>query len=149
MTTWILCPNLWGARLFRYGSANEPSDQLKFIREFPRPKTQTKLEDLPTEDEAPEITPPPESPAKELRVARTFMHLISNELEKACIQGRFDSLILCAESQLLEILNHQLGPQSRKRLIGSVDIDLYEANETDLVSYVRDILAKKQKRVVA
>ena len=139
MTTWILCPNLWGARLFHYGSPEQAADEIRFAREFPRPKIQTKLEDFPSDEEMAEIISPPEDPVVERLVANKYMKFLSRELEKACEKNLFESLILCAAPRPLSILVENLGTATKRRLRGTVDQDLYEANESDLMYYVTDI----------
>lgn len=149
--TWILCPNLWGARLFEFDSSSPETDNvggikdgIKFLREFPRPRIRTRLEDFHDDDEAEEISQPVEDPALERRVAEGFMGYLSEELEKAARKSEFEGLILCAEIHLLTIFQKKLGDQARSRLLGSVALDLYEVNETDLIAYVRDILETNQ-----
>ena len=145
--TWILCPNLWGARLFEYDPMSLESevmgavkDGIKFLREFPRPRIRTRLEDFHDDDDADEISQPVEDPELERHVAEGFMSFLSEELEKAAELGEFNSLIVCAEIHLLTILQRKLGDRVRSLLTGTVALDLYEVNETDLISYVKDIL---------
>jgi protein required for attachment to host cells len=98
------------------------------------------FEDFPTDDEVPEITEDPKEHAKEVNIADRFSLLINRQLEHYAKQNLFDRLILCAEPQYLEILKSHLDPQLQKKVIGIVELDLYEANESDLINYVKDIL---------
>jgi len=140
MTTWIICPNLWGARLFYYGSPEQIDKKISFIHEFPRPKIQTKLEDFPSDEDMAEMTPPPEDPLLERLVAHKYMQYLAKELEQASTKNIFDSLIICAEPRLLSIFMEHLGPSARKRVSATIDQDLYEVNESDLAQYVEDAL---------
>jgi protein required for attachment to host cells len=147
-STWILCPNLWGARLFRYSSSEGTGEEnlpgthsdIAFMREFPRPKVQTRLEDFHDDDDADEISSPVEDPELERRVADDFMTYVARELEKSAREDLYSELILCAEIHLLKILQGKLGIETSRRVIGAVPQDLYEVNESDLIPYVRDLL---------
>ncbi|OFZ19396.1 MAG: hypothetical protein A2X94_13730 [Bdellovibrionales bacterium GWB1_55_8] len=142
--TWIVCPNLWGARLFYYGGPDqtiEDRDRVRFLKEFARPKVKTKLEDFRDDDDAADISEPVEDPALELQVAQSFMKYLARELDEAKRTGRYDALILCAEKHLLQIFQEQLQQKAAgKAVIGTIPLDLYEVNETDLTPYVKDIL---------
>lgn len=134
MNVWIICPNLWGARLF---VADDFNDLPRFLRELPRPRVQLRNEDFETDDDIPELTVSAESLAEETRVARQFMGELSLFLEGQCRRSSFDSIVVCAEKQLLGILLGELGSCTRAKVIGTVEEDLYEVNETDLAGYLR------------
>ncbi len=85
---------------------------------------------------------PPEDPRIEFEVAEQYMRYISGHLEQHCERRDYDALILCAEGSLMKILDGCLEGCARKRVIGRVDLDLYEVNESDLISYVKDILER-------
>ncbi|MFL5815395.1 MAG: host attachment protein [Bdellovibrionia bacterium] len=134
MNTWILCPNLWGARLFVTDNFDEVP---RFLRELPRPKVRLRHEDFDTDDDIPELTVDPKDHDAEVKVAEQYSEQLSHFLEHACEQNQFDRLVLCAEAQLLGILKNKLGSKCRARVIGTIQEDLYEVNETDLADYVK------------
>lgn len=147
MTTWILCSNLWGARLFRYGMVETgPEEVLRFVKDLPPPPKRTKLENFHDDDETDEIETPIEDPELEKRVAREYMSSVCSQLESAGTRGGYDSLVLCAEEHLLAIMRHCLGDFAKSHLIGTVPQDLYEVNESDLLPYVQDILNTRPAR---
>jgi protein required for attachment to host cells len=135
MTTWILCPNLRGARLFQLDDA---VGSVTFLKELRRPKRQLRDEDFPTDDSMPEATQDPAVYKDELEVAEELARTVSQHLDEAFRAKRFDSLILCAESQLLAILKRSLSIDVEERLLGTVELDLYNVNESDLINYVKD-----------
>jgi protein required for attachment to host cells len=139
VNTWILCPNLWGARLFSTDNFDEVP---RFLRELPRPKTQLRHEDFDTDADIPELTEDPKDHDAEVKVAEQFGTELSRFLENACAQNHFDKLIICAEGQLLTILKAKLGGSTQKRVIGTIEEDLYEVNETDLAGYIKDFKTK-------
>jgi hypothetical protein len=49
-------------------------------------------------------------------------------------------LIIAAEERMLEAFVSSLGAETRKKVIGTVPLDLFEANETDLIHYVDDFI---------
>lgn len=140
VNTWILCPNLWGARLFVTDNFDEPP---RFLRELPRPKVQLRHEDFDTDVDIPELTADRRDHAAEVKVAQEFAKDLSKFLESACQQNSFDGLILCAESQLMTILKHKLGTGANSRIIGAVEEDLYEVNESDLAGYIKPFKNKR------
>ncbi len=143
--TWIVCPNLWGARLFEYDTRNPEAEimsgihsGIKLIREFPRPSIRTRLEDFHDDDEVEEIAELIEDPALERKVANEVAAMVSVELERGAGAGEFSGVILCAEPHFLKILSDRLGEKARARVLATVPYDLYEVNETDLINYVID-----------
>ena len=139
MNTWILCPNLWGARLFSTDNFNETP---RFLRELPRPKVQLRHEDFDTDEDIPELTEDPRDHEAEVKVAEQYSTQLRDFLEKANSQNSFDRLIICAEKQFLSILVEKLRDGAKAKLIGTVEEDLYEVNETDLFGYVKDFKNK-------
>ncbi len=147
MPVWIICPNLWGARVLRYGRARLSRQgydggevTLEFIRELLRPTVHTKLEDFPDEDQIERVYQPVEDPEKEEEVANDYMAFVSRELREAFERDEFESLVLCAEPHLLRILESKLDEELKHRVIGKVPFDHYETNESDLEPYIVDIL---------
>ena len=139
-TIWMVCPNLWGARFFEYTGA----EAVRFVREFARPTLQTKREDFQSNDEVDEILEPIEDPEFERQVANTYLEQVSEELERSV--DRYDGgLVLCAEQHLLDIFLGKLGPAARQKLLGTVALDLYEANESDLLSYVGEVISRAER----
>ena len=146
MMTWILCPNLWGARLF---VSDNPDENPRFLREYPRPQTHLRKEDFDEDEDIPELTETPEDHQSLEKVARTYCEQLSHALEHAADHHSYDSLILCAEKHFLEILKKKLGPHTRSRLVGTIEEDLYEVNETDLANYIQDFRRRIRKKGVA
>lgn len=134
MNTWILCANLWGARLF---STDHPDEAPRFVREFPRPKTFLRHEDFDTDEDIPELMENPDDRVAEERVAHRFMGDLACFIEGQCERNSFDQIVLCAEGQLLSILDQKLGPCTLPKVTRRIEEDLYEVNETDLVNYIR------------
>ncbi len=139
MNTWILCPNLWGARLFVTDNFDEVP---RFLRELPRPKVQLRHEDFDRDEDVPELTEDPKDRDAEIKVAEQFSEELSKFLEHASRQHQFDRLVLCAEKQLLGILKSKLGNSTRGKMLGTIEEDLYEVNETDLADYVKSFKKK-------
>lgn len=139
VNTWILCPNLWGARLFVTDNFDEIP---RFLRELPRPKVRLRHEDFDTDEDVPELTEDPKDHDAEVKVAEQFSEELRQFLEHAYRQNQFDRLIICSEKQLLAILKNKLGTALRGKLIGTIEEDLYEVNETDLAGYIKSFKAK-------
>lgn len=139
MNTWILCPNLWGARLFVTDNFDEVP---RFLRELPRPKIQLRHEDFDTDEDVPELTEDPKDHDAEVKLAEQYSEQLCQFLEHAYQQHQFDKLILCAEKQLMAILKGKLGSSIRSKVLGTVEEDLYEVNETDLLDYIKSFKAK-------
>ena len=142
MATWILCANLWGARLFWYGSLQGEPERVRFARELPRPATRTQFEDFRDEDDLADVDSPREWPEVETKAASEYVARLAGQLERDCENGTFSSLVICAEQHLLTIFQNHLGACARKCLTGTVPLDLYEANESDLLPYVREIVGR-------
>jgi protein required for attachment to host cells len=134
MNIWIVCPNLWGARIF---VADNPDDSPRFMREFHPKGLQLRHEDFDGDGDMSELNLDPEREDEE-RVASTFSDQLGHWLETGAEHKAFTSLILCAEEHFLAILQSKLGPRTQKLLTGVVKEDLYEVNESDLTGYVQD-----------
>lgn len=119
---------------------------MTFVRELRRPDIQLRYEDFDTDEDVPELTEDPIERDREGRVAAAFMSYLSREMEHHCRRDDFEALIVCAESQLLGMFIERLGPGCRRHLVGTVNLDLYNVNETDLISYVRDVLIRTGRR---
>lgn len=139
MNTWILCPNLWGARLFVTDNFDEVP---RFLRELPRPKIQLRHEDFDRDEDVPELTEDPKDHDAEVKVAEQYSEQLCQYLEHAYQLHQFDKFILCAEKQLLAILKGKLGAAVRGKMIGAIEEDLYEVNETDLADYIKSFKSK-------
>lgn len=140
-TTWILCLNLRGARLFQTPRPLEAgrSGELAFVKEFKRPDKQLREMDFDSDADLPEVLTDQRRLAVEKEVAQSYSRFLAQELDRELHQKRFDSLILCAEPQLLQIFVTGLPKTLRKRVKGTVEIDLYNVNESDLSNYLQDL----------
>jgi hypothetical protein len=136
--TWILCANLWGARVFRCGGLDQGPGEIEFLRELERPGIRTALEDFPEPGD--DLAAVPEDLRAERLAAMRFMRYVSIELERECGATRFDHIIVCAEPELMRILREDLLPCTKAKLCGEVGLDLYEVNESDLMNYVKDFI---------
>ncbi len=134
MNIWIVCPNLWGARIF---AADNPDDSPRFLREFHPKGVQLRHEDFDGDGDLEELNLDPERPDEE-RVANAFSDQLSHWLELNADLRTYTSLILCAEKHFLDILQSKLGAKSKGLVIATVQEDLYEVNESDLTGYVQD-----------
>lgn len=134
MNIWIVCPNLWGARIF---VSDNPDESPRFLREF-HPKEQLRHEDFDGDDELSELNLDPERDDEE-RVASGFSAQLAQWLELHAAQNTFTALVICAETHFLDILRSRLSPRTKNLLLGTVREDLYEVNESDLTGYVQDI----------
>lgn len=134
MNIWIVCPNLWGARIF---VSDNPDENPRFLREF-HPQEQLRHEDFDGDDELSELNLDPERDDEE-RVASAFSRQLARWLELHAARGNFTSLVICAEAHFLDILESRLGQKAKDLLLGTVREDLYEVNETDLTGYVKDL----------
>jgi protein required for attachment to host cells len=114
----------------------------RFLRELPRPKIRLRHEDFDQDEDIPELTEDPKAHDAEVKVAEQFSEQLCQFLEHSLEQHQFDQLVICAEKQLLGILKSKLGPSTKARLIGVVQEDLYEVNETDLATYIRSLKPK-------
>jgi protein required for attachment to host cells len=140
MKIWILCPNLRGARLF---SVSDSNHEVVFLRELTRPRRQLREEDFPSDEDVPEATRDPSLYRAEIEVAEEFTRHVSRFLDESLRDGQFERIILCAEPQLLGMLRRSLSIEVEERVLGTVGIDLYSVNETDLASYVKDFLRER------
>lgn len=77
-----------------------------------------------------------EAPAEGQR----FEPTLCREIERACKAGEFEHLILCAEHELMVPIRSHLTEETRDRIIGAVEQDLYDDNETDIVPYVANFI---------
>lgn len=139
MKIWILCPNLRGARLFY---ADRLADGIRYVQELPRPTRLIRSSDFLGDEDVPEVTEEPRDLAEKTQVAESYSQELSHFLTQALQRQNFEGLIVCAESHLLEILEKKLDSPVRSKLLGTVDLDLYNVNESDLINYVRDIINK-------
>ncbi|OFZ85678.1 MAG: hypothetical protein A2603_16800 [Bdellovibrionales bacterium RIFOXYD1_FULL_55_31] len=117
-------------------------ERVRFARELPRPTTRTEFEDFRDDDDLADLASPREWPEVEIKAASEYVSRLAVQLETECESGTFSSLIICAEQHLLTIFLNHLGECTRKRLTGTVPLDLYEANESDLLPYVREIVGQ-------
>lgn len=79
---------------------------------------------------------------KESRGDETILGSVADELDLVRSRGNYRFLVLCAEEPLLSRLRGMFSEQVRDCVIGTVDQDLYQVNESDLVNYVRDFIVR-------
>jgi len=132
--TWIICPNLRGARLFLH---EDDMPLPRFVRELPRPSHQVRDEDFDGDADVPEVFSDPKALREDTEVAEEYALFIAQYLKEH--MERYERLVLCAEPRLLGILRGALHRSVRKKLSGEVEVDLYHVNETDLENYWRDL----------
>ena len=109
------------------------------MREFPRPTPLPRDADFPEEFDADVDRKHTDIKLQEV-IAKSFSKFLVREMTASLDRKEFDQFIVCAESHFLEIFLSYLGPHLKGRLLGSASLDLYNVNESDLMSYVRDIL---------
>ncbi|MCM2323913.1 MAG: host attachment protein [Oligoflexia bacterium] len=137
---WVLCPNLRGARLFELDASN---DTVKFLRELRRPDVQLREAHFDNDEDLPEVLADSARDQLERRSAESYSAFLARELDAARKDHQFDGLVICAEPRLLDILRKKLTPKVVARVVGTIEQDLYNVNESDLVAYLRDIGAAK------
>lgn len=142
MTIWIACLNLRGCRLFGWDDATH---SVSFVRDLPRPRQLLRTADFDQDEDIPEITSDPNRYQRELAVAHRYSEQVARELESEQLNQSFALWIACAEPQLLQIFTAKLKPELRSALLGTVPLDLYDVNESDLLNYIEDILRRRPK----
>ncbi len=127
-TIWILCASYPGARIFRLDSDD---DAIRFHKEIPN------LEG--TYPDSDHLASTYENDSFISEVAREMDLLVTREESE-------DGLILCADPEMLEALRSGLSNAVHHRILGTVDMDLYSVNESDLMTYVKDIVDPSNTR---
>jgi hypothetical protein len=67
-----------------------------------------------------------------------FAKHLAEELSALFSSETDNQLLVCAEPRFLDRLKEQFSIDTLKRIVGTVNIDLVDANESDLVAYVLD-----------
>lgn len=75
-----------------------------------------------------------ELPLEELRDA----------LDEQVQSGSLGALILCAESPALQALREEISLEALRHLVGAVEVNLFDVNESDLVAYVKHFLRPRR-----
>jgi hypothetical protein len=116
MKLWIVCANPDGARIFR---CERLEDGVRFYREIPHPGN--------------------------VAAQGEFAKYVAEELDLAVGQGEAEKILLAAEPEFLTRIVADLGGAALSALQGVVEQDLYQVNESDLASYVRDYTPRNRE----
>ena len=146
-TTWILVAHDAGARLFENNGPNKGIQQLETVE---HPEGRERDRDLTSDRPGrsfrknsgdPRRAAMSQSVGPHERAVSAFAKSLSDKLKAARVQNRFERLVLVAPPKFLGILRSSLDGPTSQLVVGSIDKDLANSSDAELVKHLGEVIA--------
>ena len=140
-TTWILSANRSSASLFE---SDWPGKLMRRIQQIPHPQGRMQNKDIDTDKpgrvfdslgQGRHSTSPKQEPTE--HIAQQFALDLAELLNKGRLAHSYDQLVLVAEPKFLGILRAALDKNTESLVIHTVNKELVDVKEEDLVEYLK------------
>lgn len=146
-TTWILVAHDAGARLFENNGPNKGIQQVEAVE---HPEGRERDRDLTSDRPGrsfrknsgdPRRAAMSQSVGPHERAVSAFAKSLSEKLKAARVQNRFERLVLVAPPKFLGVLRSSLDGPTSQLVVGSIDKDLANSSEAELVKHLGEVIA--------
>lgn len=135
---WVLVADASRARLF--AAAGPRAERITEIADFVNPAAKAKEDELASHSAGegrPGARSAPEEPSAAEHSAGAFSRHLSDYLESARNEHRYEHVYLVAEPKFLGRLRHDLSPAVRRLVAGEVDKDLSWFGPNEMAEYLK------------